>query len=85
MMTAEQFTAWSMCPSCKLVDCHSLRQPRSYDPHDPLQVAFDKIVMMQWINGFGLEHMSPSQEQAYEVIRTCRCGHEWGQEPIRGE
>jgi hypothetical protein len=79
MATAEQFTAWAMCPACELFDYHGLRVPKPFDATDAGHVAFEKIMMMQWVCGIGLDRMSPSQEATYEVIRTCRCGHEWGQ------
>jgi len=78
-MTAERFTAWCLCPSCGRLDCHGLRVPAPFDPTNPLHVALDQITMYGWVAGLGLNKLSPSQEADYEVIRTCRCGHEWGQ------
>ncbi|WP_157115061.1 hypothetical protein [Nocardia niwae] len=76
----DRFTAWSMCPHCRSLDCHGLRAPRPFDWTDPLAVLRDRMVMLSWVYGLGMNKMVPSMEPQYEVIRTCNgCGHEWGQ------
>ncbi len=85
MRPVERFTAVVKCPSCGHTDCHRMRDPR------PAPTAAD---LSRWehehltheIQRWGAKEFvaliddppRPADESGYEVIRICRCGHEWG-------
>lgn len=94
MQTVERFTAWCACPSCDYVVCHLWREPKpapvlgSYEAElqgvlESLQHQHEFSVQLHAaINGVKAPKavpQLPSDESSFEVIRICRCGHEWGQ------
>lgn len=79
----ERFTAWAMCPRCKFVDCHLMREPKRFDPTIAnIAVTPDVVRFMAW-GGKVIHEVEvapyPHDESMYEVIRICKCGSEWGQ------
>ncbi len=73
MPAPERFAPRSICPRCERFDLHSLRAPRPKPRRGPVRVFPDGSELHRW------DGMTGPDESMYEVIRTCRCGHEWGQ------
>jgi hypothetical protein len=94
-MTAPAFTAWCQCPRCDLIDCHRMRAPHMVDKWEMLQYqaahaqweadgyehhtirSFDGTLVREVYHP--APPPRPRDESEYEVIRTCQCGHEFGQ------
>ncbi|WP_280389848.1 hypothetical protein [Nocardia wallacei] len=75
-MAADAFTAWAMCPQCRKVDCHWIREP------NPESVGSGDEVRVEAFGGFTVRSftLGAMDETAFEVIRTCTgCGMEFGQ------
>lgn len=83
--TPPPFTAWVACPACGRYDCHLIRPPRPAPPADEM-AAWDRDHLTEVVYRWGesdpvrtrTDPPRPVDESAYEVVRTCRCGHEWG-------
>lgn len=77
--TIERFTAWAMCPRCKSIDCHKMREPRLSDRE--LVEAWEANHVTYRGYGGLVKHVPPRpvDESMFEVIRICKCGEEFGQ------
>lgn len=78
------FTAWLNCPRCGLYECHKMRPPRPAPTVTELE-EWGRIAERHEVHAFGgavvrviEDPPRPVDESVYEVIRICRCGHEWG-------
>lgn len=77
----DRFEAIADCPRCGRLDIHQLRapdltkpEPEPYEPERQRIIRFDGTVVRT------IETTTPPMREAdYEIIRTCKCGHEWGQ------
>lgn len=84
-MSAPAFTAWASCPSCGSYECHAIRPPKPA-PSEAELIAWERDRETVEIHTFGYARPRvvreypprPVDESAFEVVRTCRCGHEWG-------
>lgn len=80
-----KFTAWAECPACGRHECHAMRPPRPAPTAEEL-AAWQRDHTTQEVRAFGrlgavaVRHCPPPpvDESTAEVIRICRCGHEWG-------
>lgn len=77
MQTVERFTAWCACPDCSLVDCHRMREPRTRSQSTVMRTRRLPGGEVVVFNDFS--HVYADETETFEVIRMCRCGHEWGQ------
>ncbi|WP_280371124.1 hypothetical protein [Nocardia wallacei] len=84
-MIAEPFTAVTTCPQCHLLDVHKMRSPKPAPTAAEMQAWRDRVTTTE-VKLFGgrtvrthYSEQPPRDESAYEVVRICRCGHEWGQ------
>lgn len=81
----QPFTAWVSCPTCGRHECHAIRSPRPAPT--PAELAewertHDTEVVYVWgrREPVATRHTPPRpvDESGFEVVRICRCGHEWG-------
>jgi hypothetical protein len=65
----ERFEGWTQCPSCDRIAVHRMREPVTKTP------------AKQWESArqLGMALAQLQTETAYETIRICECGQEWGQ------
>ena len=83
--TPPPFTAWVNCPRCGVYECHKMRNPRPAPTAAELE-EWGRTVDRTEITAFGRRDAvrvienppRPVDESIYEVVRICRCGHEWG-------
>lgn len=77
MRIIERFTAQCVCPVCKLLDCHPIREPKPYGQGTPMRSwrKADGATTEYW----GFDVWRTFDESSFEVIRVCRCGYQWGQ------
>lgn len=79
------FTAVATCPSCHRTDVHKMRSPKPA-PTAAEIADWERNHETQRIRRWGdnrtmrVIHVPPRpvDESVFEVIRVCRCGHEWG-------
>ena len=78
---AERFEAWCFCPACETFECHALRAPRAkvwdLDKIRADSPEWSDEAVMRYARF--LDRRDGSSEFGFEVIRTCKCGNEWGQ------
>lgn len=81
---AERFTAAAECPACHRVDFHKMREPHPASTAEEL-AHWERERRTYEVRKFDgslvriIEEPSrPIDESVFEVIRVCRCGHEWG-------
>jgi len=79
------FEAVVICPRCHLVDVHQMRAPNPA-PTDAEIARWEREHTTHEVRQWGVakpvrvihDPPRPVDESVYEVIRICRCGHEWG-------
>lgn len=75
----ERFEAWTQCPSCDRIAVHQMRSPKPAPIRGPLRVIEHDDGTRSEIQTFnGMTTLGPD-ESAYDTIRICECGQEWGQ------
>ncbi len=86
MSGIEPFTAVAKCPSCGHIDYHRMRDPHPAPSPSELERWEREHVtneIQRWGTGqpVAVIHNPPRpiDESVFEIIRVCRCGHEWGQ------
>lgn len=84
-MSAPAFTAWASCPSCGAYECHAIRPPNPAPTADELTTwerNRQTVEMLAWgeraPRRIHVDPPPPVDESRYDVVRICRCGHEWG-------
>lgn len=75
---SDQFEAITDCPRCGQIAVHHMRPPdpiagQEYEPEYARIFDFHGPVRTIEIS------TPPLREADYEIIRTCKCGNEWGQ------
>lgn len=84
--TPKRFEAYTNCPKCGRLDYHLLRAPKP-PPSDAEMRAWRDCRTTAEIHQFGrgvirtvdTSPPPPIDESTFEVIRICKCGHEFGQ------
>jgi hypothetical protein len=85
MAHLRKFEAWVSCPRCARFAMHDFRLPKPAPTVEEIE-AWEAIVDRIEVMGFGLglvrvyeDPPRPVDESEFEVIRTCKCGHKWGE------
>ncbi|MGN2642183.1 hypothetical protein ACTD5D_39670 [Nocardia takedensis] len=81
----DPFTAIARCPRCGRVEVHKMRSPKPA-PRPEVIAEWERTHTTNEIREWGnpnpvrirYDPPRPVDESVFEVIRMCRCGHEWG-------
>lgn len=71
------FEAWCECPNCDRIDAHLISEPSQCIP---VETGRSEVIQFGCSAPVRVDvHYDCDDEREFTVMRTCRCGHRWGE------